>query len=204
MYLGEITRNVLLALIDAAPKPFLFGGKATDVLNRHYGFDSAVMSAVEEAWEASEDGTGLAKSEETSLLSDSNWESSLSSAHNARLESIRKILITRLGFKADSDVSLRDAAIVRRVVTMVASRAAKLSGCAVAAVLVQTGRAVLGGAKAPPQRKGEEQKIGIGVDGRSDHTIFRSIDVFTIQCWIFHVVVSLSSTRTMRHRCENL
>jgi len=164
MYLGEITRNVLLALIDAAPKPFLFGGKATEVLNRHYGLDTAVMSAVEEAWDAS-DYTGAAKPQETSPLSSPDWEASLSATQRARLECIRQVLITKLGFKTNSDVSLRDAAIVRRVVNMVASRAAKLSGCAVAAVLVQTGRAVLGGGKAPPPRKGEEKKIGVGVDG---------------------------------------
>lgn len=163
MYLGEITRNVLLALIDAAPKPLLFGGKATEVLNKHYGLDTAVMSAVEEAWEASGGGTKL---QDTSSLSSPSWESSLSSTHRARLECIRQVLIAKLGFKANSDVSLRDAAVVRRVVTMVANRAAKLSGSAVAAVLVQTGRAVLGGGKAPPPQKGEEKKIGVGVDGR--------------------------------------
>jgi len=62
-------------------------------------------------------------------------------------------------------VSLRDAAVVRRVVGMVAGRAAMLSGCAVAVTLVQTGRAVLGGGQAPPPRKGEEKRIGVGVDG---------------------------------------
>jgi len=52
------------------------------------------------------------------------------------------------------------------VAGMVAGGAAKLSGCAVAATLVQTERAVLGGGPPPLPRKGEEKKIGVGVDGR--------------------------------------
>jgi len=165
MYLGEITRNVLLALIDASPKPVIFGGNATESLNKHYGLDTAVMSAVEEAWDASEDNSDNFKITETSALSSPNWESSLPSTQRTRLERVRQVLIAKLGFERDSDVSLRDAAIVRRVVVMVASRAAKLSGCAVAATLVQTGRAVLGGGKAPSPRNGEEKRIGVGVDG---------------------------------------
>ncbi len=51
MYLGEITRNILLSLLDAAPKSLLLSGQASDALNRHYGVDTAVMSAIEEAWE---------------------------------------------------------------------------------------------------------------------------------------------------------
>lgn len=46
MYLGEITRNILLHLIDAS---LLFDGYSTDVLNEHYGFDTAFVSAVEGA-----------------------------------------------------------------------------------------------------------------------------------------------------------
>jgi hexokinase len=166
MYLGEITRNVILALVDAAPMPVLFGGKATDVINKHYGLDSAVMSNIEEAWGASDE----LKTESTKIitptsLSSPRWESSLSPTERARLQRVREVLVAKLGF-APADVSLRDAAIVRRVVTMVAVRAAKLSGCAVAATLVQTERAVLGGGPSPSPRKGEETKIGVGVDGR--------------------------------------
>jgi len=158
MYLGEITRNVLLSLIDAAPKPLLFGGKSTDVLNAHYGLDTAVMSAVEEAWEANiVAGTNETH---TNLV----WEESLTQEQKDKLDKVRKVVVTSLGFK-DADVSLRDAAIVRRVVSLVAGRAAKLSGCAIAATLVQTERAVLGGGQAPPPKKGEEKKIGVGVDG---------------------------------------
>ena len=167
MYLGEITRNVLLSLIDAAPKPILFRGKSSDVLNKHYGLDTSVMSEIEEAWlagvknlsEASDAVDGAPKS----LSSD--FDVSLSEEDRKTLQSVRQVIIRRLELH-EEDVSLRDAAVVRRVVGMVAGRAAMLSGCAVAVTLVQTGRAVLGGGQAPPPRKGEEKRIGVGVDGR--------------------------------------
>jgi hexokinase len=50
MYLGEITRNVLIGLVDT-PHPLLFGGRGSKALNEHYGLDTATMSAVEEAWQ---------------------------------------------------------------------------------------------------------------------------------------------------------
>lgn len=46
MYLGEITRNILLYLIDMS---LLFDGHSTAVLNEHYGFDTSFVSAVEGA-----------------------------------------------------------------------------------------------------------------------------------------------------------
>ena len=48
MYLGEITRNLMLSLVDASP-PVLFRGSSTSSLNSHYGFDSAIMSDMENA-----------------------------------------------------------------------------------------------------------------------------------------------------------
>lgn len=55
MYLGEITRNILLSLIDSAPHPILFAGKASKVMNTHYGFDTEYMSLIEAAWESEEE-----------------------------------------------------------------------------------------------------------------------------------------------------
>ena len=52
MYLGEVTRNLLLAFVDATPKPILFNGKSTERLNKHYGLDTEVLSLVESAWRA--------------------------------------------------------------------------------------------------------------------------------------------------------
>ncbi|KAL7282030.1 hypothetical protein ACG7TL_003497 [Trametes sanguinea] len=182
MYLGEITRNILLSLIDAAPKPLLFNGRSSQQLNAHYGLDTAIMSEVEEAWETGRvpivpvtvDSTnakdekpaanGLPSADVASKVPD--WQSAhftdvdkLSPDDIARLERIRGIIIQRLGLDP-ADVSIRDAAIVRWASSLVANRAARLSGCAVAAVLVQTGRAKLGGGFAT-----DEEKLIVGVDG---------------------------------------
>ncbi|WVR05189.1 hypothetical protein IAU60_002201 [Kwoniella sp. DSM 27419] len=51
MYLGEITRNMLLHLIDAS---VLFDGYSSKILNTHYGFDTAFVSGVEGAKDAEE------------------------------------------------------------------------------------------------------------------------------------------------------
>lgn len=164
MYLGEITRNILLSLIDAAPRPLLFNGKSSEPLNTHYGLDTAVMSEVEEAWESgrAEQAAGV-KVNGTAQ----DWQSphftdvdSLGPTDLARLERIRSIITQRLSLHS-ADVSLRDAAIVRWASSLVANRAAKLSGTALAAVLVQTERAKLGGGFVP-----DEERITVGVDGR--------------------------------------
>lgn len=58
MYLGEIVRNILLHLIDLPPVPanattpaqyHLFNGFSCQVLNTHYGLDTAFMSAIANA-----------------------------------------------------------------------------------------------------------------------------------------------------------
>jgi hexokinase len=126
MYLGEITRNLLLSLIDSVP-PILFSGKSTPTLNGHYGFDSAFMSAIESSRSISE---------------------------------VKSVLVERLGFALDN-ISDEDAEVVRLSCEIVSTRGAYLSGCAVSAVLVQTGRARLGGKDALG-----EQVYRIGVDGR--------------------------------------
>ena len=126
MYLGEITRNVLLSLIDAAP-PILFGGYSTPILNQHYGFDTAYMSDIENA---------------------------------KSTEDIRRILVEKLELKP-SNITDEDTEVVKWVCGQVATRAARLSACAVAAVLVQTGHATLGGGPTTDQ-----PKYSVGVDGR--------------------------------------
>jgi hexokinase len=227
MYLGEITRNALLALIDAAPRPLLFGGRASKALNEHYGVDTAFMSAVEEAWEGTKEdskedireevqaveaqaepasataadpadnitsqlkethlgatpltpsahpGSGVTTT--ASLATDTKPSSKLNvpplfeegvketlehvdDHMRARLERVRKVLVTELGIP-DEGVSLRDAAVVRYVASLVAKRAASLSACAVAAVAVQQKAAQLG----PQNNAGfKGERIAVGVDG---------------------------------------
>jgi len=132
MYLGEVARNVLLHLVDACPSS-LFQGYSTPQLNQHYGFDTALMSDVENSKSPAE---------------------------------IRKVFVDHLGFNAEV-ISDQDTQTVRRVCSMVATRAAKLSGTAVAAVLVQTGHAKIGGGYS----KGTEP-LKIGVDGRYGQEIY--------------------------------
>ncbi|KAF8897142.1 hexokinase [Infundibulicybe gibba] len=157
MYLGEITRNLLVSLVDAAPKSLLFGGKATAAINAQWGLDTSVMSDVEEAWQG-EDKTAV-KNEVPIFIAFSVDNTDIKS----RLERVRAVVVKALGFQ-DAEVSLRDAAIVRWACGLVARRAALLSGVAVAAVLLQTNTATLHGQSKPA--KGNDEKIGVGVDGR--------------------------------------
>jgi hexokinase len=46
MYLGEISRNILLHLIDSS---LLFSGHSSKILNTHYGYDAAFVSGIEGA-----------------------------------------------------------------------------------------------------------------------------------------------------------
>ncbi|KIK99707.1 hypothetical protein PAXRUDRAFT_131530 [Paxillus rubicundulus Ve08.2h10] len=156
MYIGEITRNIILSLIDSSPKPLLFGGRSTGLLNKQWGLDTAVLSEIEEAWQ----GIGRFASSKATPADTSD---------EVELKRVRDVIVQRLGFSdsLESNVSLADADIVRQVCTLVAARAARLSACAVAAVLVQTGRAQLVGSGAPGSGSLRDagKRISVGVDG---------------------------------------
>jgi len=105
MYLGELVRHIILSLIDAVPKPILFRGKSTDILNKHYGIDTSFMSAVEEAW------IGTDNSPEAFELPPLGGPfTDLNSKVIPKLEKIKEITASTLGFKTE-DVSLQDAAV---------------------------------------------------------------------------------------------
>jgi len=107
MYLGEIVRHVLLALVDASPKPLLFGGRSTPTLNKHYGVDTSFMSATEEAWignDPSEDAFDLPPQSIEFRKGD------LSLKVVAKLDKIRAAIAKFLGFK-EEEISLKDAAV---------------------------------------------------------------------------------------------
>lgn len=108
MYLGEIVRHVLVTLVDAAPKSLLFCGKSTAVLNKHYGVDTSLMSAVEEAWIG--DHATAPEDYASPPLSVHYTKELLSPKVFAKLEIIRKIVAKTLGFD-EEDVSLNDAAV---------------------------------------------------------------------------------------------
>ncbi|KIM45917.1 hypothetical protein M413DRAFT_7969 [Hebeloma cylindrosporum] len=159
MYLGEIVRHVLVALVDASPKPLLFGGKSTPALNKHYGLDTSFMSATEEAWmgdDASADAFDLPPQSVELRKED------ISPKVLAKLDKIRGVIARILGFKEEV-ISLKDAAVVRWICSLVARRAALLSGVALATVLIQTEHASLKGEHT--QIKGLNDRLGVGVDG---------------------------------------
>ena len=160
MYLGEITRNVLLALVDATPQPILFAGKATERLNKHYGLDTEMLSLVESAWSGGPDDPAAALLEEDQL-------ERLAPTTLQRLRAIQEIIQEQLGY-APGEVSLRDAALVRWAAALVVRRAARLSACAVATVALQMGYVTGLGKDA---RSAEAPAVGgkpyvIGIDGR--------------------------------------
>jgi len=75
------------------------------------------------------------------------------------VQDIRAVLVEKVGFHPDM-VGDEDAEMTRHICEMVATRAAALSGCALAAVLVQTGRARLGGGLAEGNKP-----YRVGLDG---------------------------------------
>jgi hexokinase len=185
MYLGEVARNVMLSLIDAAPMPILFKGKATKQFNQHYGIDTEILSHIELAWQSEGEPSGddisgpeLPHADrrvegaprnhqrpDDSVLYD--FSKPLNAANVSRLtlhrlQNIRAILVTHLGY-APQDVSLRDAALVRWACSIVTRRAARLSGCAVAVVALQMGYVKGLGKDAVSVGTG---RIPVGVDGR--------------------------------------
>ncbi|KAF9076591.1 hypothetical protein BDP27DRAFT_1313591 [Rhodocollybia butyracea] len=182
MYLGELTRIVLVSLIDAFPysssNAVLFKGKVTPTLNTQWGLDTSVLSEIEVAW-----AEGVGGRAEVVLEHDNpvpNWESltALQASHISsdantqdkrlltRLERVRQVVVSKLGYE-DGDVGLRDAAILRWASHLIARRAALLSGVAVAAVLVQTGRAgyIADSHSHINNEYPKDEKIGVGVDG---------------------------------------
>jgi len=115
MYLGEVTRNILLYLID---NNMLFSGRSTKPLNTHYGFDTELMSAIE-------------------------------NDQSADLSGVRQTLIKQADVE-EKWIQQSDLEIVRWACQCVGTRAALLSGVAVAAVVKQT------------ESKGA---ISVGIDG---------------------------------------
>lgn len=108
MYLGELTRNILIALIDATPKSLLFSGKSTPVLNKHYGLDTSFMSATEEAW-IGDNSADTATYTHPPLGGEFKKEG-LNPTVLAKLDQIRRVIVEHLGFQ-EEEVSLRDAAV---------------------------------------------------------------------------------------------
>ena len=110
LYLGEVTRVVLLSLID---RQLLFKGRSTPHLNKHYGLDTELMSLIEE--------------------NDLDQQPS-----KKAINGIRSVIENRLNFSSWL-ISDADCIAVRRVSEIVGTRGARLSACAIAAVVKQVG-----------------------------------------------------------------
>ncbi|BGP40176.1 hypothetical protein JCM10449v2_004134 [Rhodotorula kratochvilovae] len=110
MYLGEVTRNVLLHLVDAQ---VLFRGYSSRALNAHYGLDTALMSALEAPFVPNSPQSGDA------------------------LSAARDVLTSSLGL-APALVGDADAAAAARVSEIVGTRGCRLAACAIAATVRQT------------------------------------------------------------------
>ncbi|BGO91558.1 hypothetical protein NBRC10512_003218 [Rhodotorula toruloides] len=129
MYLGEVTRNALLHLVDSQ---VLFNGFSSQSLNRHYGLDTAIMSALEAPFVPNSPQSGDA------------------------LTAIRQVLTSELGISA-SLIDDADCLAAARISEVVGTRGCRLSACAIAATVRQTG----GDARDWPEAK----KIIFGLDG---------------------------------------
>lgn len=138
MYIGEVVRNVLLHLVDHG---HLFSGHSSVNLNRHYGLDTALMSAVEAL---------PATVYSSSSPSSSEWQASIAET--------RKVLTQHLMIK-DRHISDTDCLLVRRVSEIVGTRGARLAAVAVAATLIQTGY------DKKDSTTGQLPEFSIGVDG---------------------------------------
>lgn len=139
MYIGEVVRNVLLSLID---RGFLFDGHSSTKLNRHYGLDTALMSAIE--------ALPAQVYSSTSPPTKSDWQASIAET--------RKVLTQNIYIK-DKFITDEDCLLVRRVSEIVGTRGARLAAVAVAATLIQTGYD-----KKDPS-SGTLPEFSIGVDG---------------------------------------
>jgi hexokinase len=116
MYLGEITRHVLLSLVDAAPRGLVFDGKSTEVMNTQWALDSSVMSEIENGW-AGENATDSA-ADHIELPKFSEFDDGkLSEGVRRRLQRVKGIIVRNLGY-AEGEVSLRDAAVCVVVIAM--------------------------------------------------------------------------------------
>ncbi|KAG8860118.1 glucokinase [Tulasnella sp. 330] len=169
MYQGEICRNLLLYLVD---NNYLFNGHSSAQLNSHYGFDTSVMSDIETPAPkalaninpatlkpahfdlTSKTSTSVRPNPDPGkqVWHDRTPDEMHAADANSSLQSLqtRKILVEQMGFEPNQ-VTDDDTEIVLWACRTVATRAARLSACAVAAVLEQTGTV--------------GQDVDVGVDG---------------------------------------
>lgn len=109
-------RNIMLHLIDNL---LLFNGQSSTILNTHYGFDTAFVSAVEGAKSAQE---------------------------------VKSVIFRELNIP-ENNISAKDIEYVQWACRAASTRAAALSACAVAAVVLHT------------KALDKSEPIDVGMDG---------------------------------------
>lgn len=117
MYLGEITRNIILSFID---RGLLFDSYSSPALNAHYGLDTALMSNIEQRHDTA---PPPGHSPKTLTAGD--------------LKRVRHVLHADLGLPLHK-LQDADCAAVFRISELVGLRAAHLAGTAIAATCKQT------------------------------------------------------------------
>jgi hexokinase len=108
MYLGEVTRRILLSLVQApvgspvtGKATSLFGAKSSEVLETMWGVDTQYMSEVESAWAEDDDDLPLFASFDVDKLDEK---------HREKLERVRQVVIRRFGYSG-AEVGHWDAAV---------------------------------------------------------------------------------------------
>ncbi|KAG0005879.1 glucokinase [Modicella reniformis] len=120
MYLGEITRNILVNLID---RRLLLDGRSTKEICKVWAFDTSYMSTIE--------------ADETPDLDDTRFvlESYLGFASSDPMATLTS---TSTSVATSSSSSFTDRQIIKIIVGLVGKRAARLSAMAVAGILEHT------------------------------------------------------------------
>lgn len=127
--LGEVTRNVIIHLVDMQ---VIFQGYSSQSLNGHYGLDtaSASLPPIPRPLANPAFRTVMSALEASSVPN--------TPAAGSPIESIRKTIVEDLGVDP-SVVTDADCLAVARVSEIVGTRGCRLSACALAAVVRQTG-----------------------------------------------------------------
>ncbi|KAF9931669.1 glucokinase [Linnemannia zychae] len=153
MYLGEITRNILLDLID---NRLLFRGQSSKKMNTPWEFLTEYMSMIEE--DSTDDLENVRRVLEDSLeLGQAEYEEP-----NVKTDSVQSEGIATAVTKYPQEVgtTLLDRQIVKLLVELVGQRSARLASAALGGILEHTMGYTW--ARADAER---EEGVDIGVDG---------------------------------------
>ncbi|KAG0276969.1 glucokinase [Linnemannia exigua] len=159
MYLGEITRNVLLDLID---NRFLFQGQSSRKLDKPWEFLTEYMSVIEEDVTPNLENVRRVLEDNLALGRDEMQETNVGvdvKPEGIAVEASSQIATAELSPR-EPTTTLSDRQIVKLVVELVGQRSARLAAAALGAILEHT----MGCTWARDEVESEEG-VDIGVDG---------------------------------------